>query len=45
MVLRSLVLLCPLPSSCYGLISRFDAEGERMVLRGLLLLCPSLPPS
>ena len=44
MVLRSLVLLCPLPFSRYGFISCFDAGGERMVLQGLVLLCPNLPP-
>ena len=38
-------IVVPLPSPCYGIISRFDAGGERMVLRGLVLLCPSLPPS
>ena len=44
MVLRGLVLLCPLPRSLYCCFSRFDEGVEGMILRGLVLLCP-LPPT
>ena len=44
MILRGLVLLCPLNPPRHGGIISFDGGGEGMVLRGLVRLCP-LPPS
>ena len=44
MILRGLVLLCPLPLSWYRSILPFDGKVEGMVLRGLVLFSP-LPPT
>ena len=44
MILRGLVLVCPLTPPRYGGIFSFDGGAEGMVLRGLVLLCP-LPHS
>ena len=43
MVLRGLVLLCPLPPSGYCCTFRFDGGREGMILRCRVLLCPLTP--
>ena len=42
-MLRGLVLLCPLPLSCYCSILPFDGKVEGLILQGLGPLCP-FPP-
>ena len=44
MILRGLVLLCPLPLLLYCSILPFGMKVEGMILPGQLLLCP-VPPT
>ena len=44
MILRGLVLLCPIPLSSFCSILPFDMKVEGMILGGQVLLCP-VPPT